>query len=718
MSVIGFATYEIHPTTWGGCGVLLHHAAARLLRAGHSIIFLLDVPKEYFDRFDQKDRLDLPHPDRIRSYHVDSLCDDFPYTPDQTPGTAVWKSLRFAHAARKVIAREPDLDFLEFFEYCGVAYHTLIDRLFDEEPEHRPVIGSRLHNSIELIDHFGSTNALDLDRYMLYRLEHAALRLSESILAPTRTYFDAYYRDRYGLDPRRITISQSPKLEFPRVTRRPDPTGPFTIVYTGRVIQFKGVDQLVRAGVALLRKRPELEVTFEFIGPDSHESPLGDSFVAYLQTLIPKKWRSRFAFVGHKSHDEIAERLNEALFAVFPNRFESFCYAAHEVYDAGVPLIVNRLPGFADFFEHERNVLAYDGTTRGLLAEMERMIDDGALRDRLARPYAVATDPLGPYYRNPTATVAVAEGVDPATREGRTLILIRCPMGIDADGARMTREAVSSQTDERFDAVYLAPATDETAAFWWLGRGWSAIDLDGDALPPEALSTGVAICTLDAGDRPDPNWHAVCRRGLDRRSNAGFAATWGRRNTRPHASTIDIAPETYPFDFGAQLTRALIRTEPGRSVADLLDGDMGPLGEIALLWNAVENWGHGVVATRPLIECESVQPVPVDSALLQSLLTRYGHIFSDEAPFYCGLLVEETRRLERSLAEKRAAGKPASAAELWPDVSVDYKLRLAHELGGRDLAKIAFRKAAHRALWKCGLVRDTPGADNGGRGHQ
>ena len=42
MSTILFVSYEIHPTTWGGAGVLLHHAAVQLLSEGHRVVFLLD----------------------------------------------------------------------------------------------------------------------------------------------------------------------------------------------------------------------------------------------------------------------------------------------------------------------------------------------------------------------------------------------------------------------------------------------------------------------------------------------------------------------------------------------------------------------------------------------------------------------------------------------------------------------------------------------------
>jgi len=74
MTRICFATYEIYPTTGGGCGALLHNAAHMLLSQGHEVIFVLDLPHADFDRFQYRDRLALPHSERCRAYHVESLC--------------------------------------------------------------------------------------------------------------------------------------------------------------------------------------------------------------------------------------------------------------------------------------------------------------------------------------------------------------------------------------------------------------------------------------------------------------------------------------------------------------------------------------------------------------------------------------------------------------------------------------------------------------------
>ena len=78
MARVLFATYEFHPTTWGGCGVLLRLATDLLLEQGHEVVLLLDVPKVYFDRFEKDDLPTLSVPDRCRAHHADALCEDAP----------------------------------------------------------------------------------------------------------------------------------------------------------------------------------------------------------------------------------------------------------------------------------------------------------------------------------------------------------------------------------------------------------------------------------------------------------------------------------------------------------------------------------------------------------------------------------------------------------------------------------------------------------------
>ncbi len=686
MSVICFISYEIHPTTWGGCGVLLDHAARQLLEAGHTVIFLLDVPATLFRQFNENDRLRLPHADCCRAYAVDDLCRDLTCSGKDIASVYQFNSLRLAHAYYRLTAQER-IDYAEFFDYCGPGYYAMTRRLYGEDPT-GAVLGVRVHTTVEMMDRYEATRCIDRERYGLYALERGALRLAETVLVPSRPFHEHYCRQAYGLPDDKVVVSQPPKLPFPRAQRRPDPCGPFRIAFIGRIYHLKGVDQIVHAGVLLLRRRPELQATFELIGFDNPESPFGTSYTEYLKTLIPARSRDRFVFPGQLSHEQIGERLDETLFAVFPNQVESFCYAAHEMYDAGIPLVLNDLPAFRAFFTHERNALVYDGSTEGLLAAMQRMIDEPALREQLVHPYDVATQPLGSFYAAPRAHAPLAvECTDKAERLIATVIVLQAG---DANAQTRTVEALSAQTDRRFRQINLIPSEpDDEETFWWLGRSWHARSDNGAPIIATDLLTTGALAILESGDEPAPEWLARSRAVLQRRSELGFSGTWCRAEGKLVPSTLDIAPELYPFEHGSALTRALIRTDPGHLLIDLLDPNLGPLGEMGCIFAAVTRWGPGVLYPEPLIRLSGSAFRPADEHLLQYLIGRYGGAFSDRFAVLAGILQGERRLLNPDL--------PASGA-LPPAVPVEMKLRLADELGGSDLLKMGFRKLVRRIV--------------------
>lgn len=697
MAVIAFVTYEIHPTTRGGCGVLLHHAAELLLRRGHEVVFLLAAPAHEFERFDGTDRLAFPNPDRCRAYHLDALAHDFAVRPEECPSRSMWEASRFAHAWSRLASLER-IDAVEFFEYCGVSHYAAMRRLFGTEPASpgggRPVLASRLHNSLELIDRVGGTKHLDRARYHLYGLERAGLRFAEAVLTPTWAYFDAYYRDAYAIPRGKAVLSQSPKLATPRVARRPDPGEPFTIAYVGRMFQFKGVDQLVHAGVELLRRRPDRPCTFDVIGPDGGESPFGDSFITYLRSLIPAAMRDRFVFPGHRSHAEILQRLERALFAVFPNRFESFCYAAHEVYDAGVPVIVNDIPGWRDFFEHERNALVYDGRTDSLVGAMERLIDDATLRERLVRPHAIADRPLGEFYDSPRALAPIVER--PGAALPGALAVVLCEGSFETADPTLRALAAQAHPPAR-TVVLVASAPDGEATFWCLGRSWHARDASGNPLMPEELPTLDAIVLLRAGDRPGAGWLRACATALAHRPSLGYAGTWGRRGGVTFVPLVDIAPETIPFEQGSMLQRVLIRTAPGRLLIDLFDPALGNLGEVGLLWRAWAETGPGAVLDEPMIDLANDGPSHAEPNLLKHLVMRHGAPFAERLSVFAGLVHD---RAEGLATQVRALAPGAlihvDPSLLSPEPSHEHKVQLADQLGTRTLARLTWNKLARK----------------------
>ena len=698
MTTVCFVTFEIHPTTGGGCGVLLHHAATHLLERGHEVVFCLDVPPKEFRRFRDHDRLDLPNPDNCRVHDWRELAKGCPLGPSDVPMGNQLRGARYLHAYRELLRREPDLDYIEFIEYCGVGYYPFLARLFRTEPKDArgPVCAVRLHNPIELIDRFSPTDQFSDDRFLMYALERASIHFADTVLTPTPSYHSAYFERDYALPADAVTVSQSPKLPFPVVTGRPGTGEPFSIAFVGRMWHFKGVDQLVHAATALMEHRPELDFTVDLIGPDSKESPYHQSFTEYLKTLIPPKLRRRFDFAGTITHEQIAERLERALFAVFPNHFESFCYALHEVYDAGVPVLVKDLPGFADFFEHERNCLKYDGSTEDLISNMTRMLDDAEMRESLRRPYAVATDPLGTIYERPERlTPIVDDSIDPRTSGFRSLLLVLCER--DAAEAAPTIRALLEQSNRAFDVRILVPTEpDSGETLWLLGRPWHATDVHGAPAPAHSITTRDGLALLVAGDAPHPMWHGACAGALIRRPSLGFAGTWLRRPGRIEPVDLDLCPEIAPFRRQVTRPRVLLRTDPGRRLNDLFDMNLGHLGEIGYAWAVAQRFGPGAILPDPMLDAADEPDEPVDPHLAQYLLARYGAQFADRLKLYPGVLQQRILRLGRRLADAQrgepAHIEPAAAAHM----DVEQKIEAASALGGRTLARIALDKLVHR----------------------
>ena len=714
-----FVSFEIHPTTRGGCGVLIHHAAEVLLERGHRVVFLLDLPRDEFERFRDRDRLTMPHAERVAAYLVDDLLGEAAGGAVASAGDfadfAQRKSVAFAHALERLTRRE-QVDYVEFFDYCGPAQASLARRLFAEDAD-GPVLGVRLHSTLELLDRVGASNEFSRARYRTWAYERASLRLAEAVLTPTQAYYEHYFREAYELPREQVVVSQSPKRPFARVTRRPTSEGEFRVTFLGRMFHHKGVDQFVHAAIMLVRERPALRCTFDLIGYDSDTSPFGGSYVEYLRSSIPRSMHERFHFHGHMTHERIAALLDETLFAVFPNRIESFCYALHEAYDAGVPVIANRLPAFLDFFEHERNALLYDGSTHDLLAQMRRLIDDGPMRERLCRPYGVAERALGDFYDGPRACVSLG-GSNAATRATTPLIVVLCERSLD--DAAITFAALQGQTHGEFELAALvaaAPGSDDCMP--WLGRAWHALRADGTRLGATDLQTRDAIALLRGGDRPSPAWLATCLRGLQRRDRLAFAGTWARRAGKLFASQLDVLPELHPFECDASPTRTLIRTSPGEPLVDALDPNLGALGEIGLIWDAIAAHGQGCLCPEAMIELanEPATAAEIDAHLLLYLIVSRGGVFADRLSLLSGVQHAEQVGVPGGLtAAELAREVERLRAQVQESQTSDHKLRAARDLGGTSLLRIVAGKVLRKLGGGAfgGKTASTDASRNGG----
>lgn len=677
MTTICFCSCEIHPTTRGGAGVFVHHAARRLLAQGHAIVLLLDLARSDFDRF-IRDIQQWGGADRCRAFSVNDLCENLPTRREDAPTPACFNSLRWA-AALHTLAQKEKIDLVEFFDFSGPAYAALTMRAFGLLPSPN-VVAVRVHTPLDLIDSVGGTRYFDRDRWSMHALERGALRLAEAVLVPSETFYQQSLRDRYHIEPARAVVSvpaMGNGLQDASGNSRaatPPTTSPITIAFLGRMFQIKGVDQFVHAAVELLRRNSDLDLSFDIIGSDSSESPLGDSYTAYLRSMIPEPMRTRFRFPGHVPHEHLGERLKHALFAVFPSRLESFGYAMHEARAFGLPLLVNDIPAARDFLTHEHDAIFYDARTDSLIAAMERLLRDAPLRERLARSHAPMPESLGEFYRAPRV-LRVPSNEPPLT--SATFVVL--------GHSDATLAALHAQSHPGSTIICLQEATlDTEETVWLLARPWHARDHRGIPLPFAEIRTTDALVLLQAGDQPAPDWLSLCLHALNANPAFAFAGTWGTRAGRVASSLLDIAPEAWPFERGAALTRALVRTEPGRLLIDAIDPAFGSLGDIARVFLAIESSGPGIVLPTPKIELAPDPRDPADANFLKFLLARFADMLGPRLSTYAAQLHEHL------LAARAGATGEAT------DPTLQHKLAVADQLGGRTLMRLGWRKALRR----------------------
>ncbi len=638
MARLCFASFEIYPTVKGGAGVLLHNVARLLLGEGHEVLFLLDLTAAEFQRFDQIDRLQLPNPQACRAYRVEDLAGDLPIKPGDFRSVFEYRSYRF-HKAASQLCRLEQPELIEFFEYTGSAYTALCAKAagLDYAGTH---ISVRLHGSLELIDRQQPGSIHGIDRYLMYGLERHALRLAETVVYPSQAFLEQAYLPIYEPWFGQAVLSPPPLIDIPVAEASTQIAD--TALFYGRLHGIKGVDTFVDAAVLYLNEPSNPPLRFSLVGYDSHLPPGGEgSYQAYLLEKIPQHLRGAFQFHGQLSWSELGHLLPQVCFAAIPSHYESFCYAAHELYEARIPLIVSDLPAFQGIFQHERNALVFDGSASDLAVQMKRLRQDDALRQRITRPYPVSKKTLDAYYQ---------ESGHPGWIETRPvtepLSLLVCILCDHPEGLASTLAGLKSADLPELQIVLLLPwgkdngiesfsglpaetmqegRLNATPA-WLLGKMYTLYDLAGRALAPTELLTAQALLLLCSGDRLDNRFLQVGLSTLSRQPQINFVSCYkdihdgarGFIDTFP----IDAAPELAPFLSLQLFTRAILRTSPGQLLIDVFDPRAGRYGELEALWRLDTAEATGIVIPEVLLHLDASEPPPLDEKTLDYIILR------------------------------------------------------------------------------------------------
>jgi glycogen synthase len=164
------------------------------------------------------------------------------------------------------------------------------------------------------------------------------------------------------------------ELFHPAPAPREFPTGTIRCLAVARLIERKGLGDLIRAMALLERGRFQLDI----VGGGADERALRD--VATAGGVADE-----VRFLGPLPRAEVARRYREADLFTLPSSAEAFGNVFAEALASGLPIVSSAVGGIPDLVEHGTNgLLVKPGDINGLAAAIRYLADDPELRMAMA----------------------------------------------------------------------------------------------------------------------------------------------------------------------------------------------------------------------------------------------------------------------------------------------------------------------------------------------
>jgi alpha-maltose-1-phosphate synthase len=119
------------------------------------------------------------------------------------------------------------------------------------------------------------------------------------------------------------------------------------IVYAGRLVPQKGILDLLRSAVDVIRQHRD--VLYLIVGDRNRK----DYFKTLLDFVDQHSLKKHVRFLGRLHHEGIQLLYGAADLAVVPSVYEPFGYSAIEAMSAGVPIIASDCGGLSEIVEHD-----------------------------------------------------------------------------------------------------------------------------------------------------------------------------------------------------------------------------------------------------------------------------------------------------------------------------------------------------------------------------
>jgi glycosyltransferase involved in cell wall biosynthesis len=178
-----------------------------------------------------------------------------------------------------------------------------------------------------------------------------------------------------GVPKQSIALIAGSGVDVDALTPMPEPTGPFTVGYVGRLLDDKGVRTLVRAHELLAQRGITIKTLLAGDPDSSNPASIPDHVLAGWKRI------PNLQLLGHV--DDIRSVWTQAHVAVLPSRREGLPKSLLEAAACSRPLIATDVPGCREIARDGVNALLVPWDNPGALADaIEHLMKDRDLRAR------------------------------------------------------------------------------------------------------------------------------------------------------------------------------------------------------------------------------------------------------------------------------------------------------------------------------------------------
>lgn len=357
---------EYPPVPHGGIGTVVQIVAEAMAARGHRVIVAgryLGHEKTCEDEFLNGVQVIRWYNDAYRTIpiYLASILAKIAKKPGGRM-TAQLKWNRTESLLNSIIRRD-NIDIVEFPDHVNELFKTTGLR------SHRlkaPAI-ARIHGSASFLHYFYYHESDQAKESQ----DACHLNRADAICAVSQ--FSRQFIINHLLPNRKVDVIYNPIPDamFEHVT---EVSNSNTIVYFGRVAEFKGVHSLLKAFNVVARRHAEVRLKL-----------IGEGEIEEAKRIVNPEVSHQVEFTGFMQKSDLVKEIDNALFCVLPSYLENFSMAALEVMARQRALIYTSRASGPELIEEGVNGFMVDPDNVDALAErMEQLIIDPSLRQHLA----------------------------------------------------------------------------------------------------------------------------------------------------------------------------------------------------------------------------------------------------------------------------------------------------------------------------------------------